>query len=314
MTRYYIILNPVAGRGRGARAQAAVSDAFTRAGVDFALRPTAAAGDAIALAQAAVTDGYDVIVTVGGDGTAHEVVQGMIRAGRADGRWAAGHPVGTLGVIPVGTGNDYAWRLGIPENNPAAACQVVLQGRRRAADIGRVVNEWGEETFFINHLGGGFEAAANIESRRIRRLQGLLLYLAAVLRVIPQYRRGRLTTISYNGVQETRPILLASVSNGGRSGGGFKIAPDARLDDGLLDLVLADSPNVAIILWLLPKFLAGTHGAETKYVKMDRSDHVIIETPAGIPVHLDGEIYHNNAHRLEINVLPGRLIVIGASG
>ncbi len=268
----------------------------------------------MALARTATLEGYQTIVTVGGDGTAHEALHGMILAAQADGRWQAGQPVGTLAMIPVGTGNDYAWRLGIPENDPLAACRAILTGRSRPVDIGQVVDERGQVAFFVNHLGGGFEAAANIESRRMRRLRGLLLYLAAVLRVIPQYSRGRLTTISYNGTQETRPILLASVSNGGRSGGGFKIAPDARLDDGLLDLVLADSPNVAIILWLLPKFLAGTHGSQKKYVMMERSDRVVIETPSGIPVHLDGEIFRDDARRLEVSVLPGRLMVIAASG
>lgn len=314
MTRYRIILNPVAGRGRGARSRAVVEQVFTEAGVDFSLAETSGPGDAVALACAAALEGYQTIVTVGGDGTAHEALQGMILAAQAEGRWQAGQPVGTLAMVPVGTGNDYAWRLGIPENDPLAACRAILTGRPRTVDIGQVTDEQGQVAFFVNHLGGGFEAAANIESRRMHRLRGLLLYLAAVLRVIPQYSRGRLTTISYNGTQETRPILLASVSNGGRSGGGFKIAPDARLDDGLLDLVLADSPNVAIILWLLPKFLAGTHGSQKKYVMMGRSDHVVIETPVGIPVHLDGEIFRDDARRLEVRALPGRLIVIGAGG
>ncbi len=312
MTRYRIILNPVAGRGRGARARAAVEQAFAEAGVDFSLAVTTGPGDAVALAREAASAGYQTIVTVGGDGTAHEALHGMILAAQADGRWQTGVPVGTLAMIPVGTGNDYAWRLGIPENNPLAASRVVLNGRPRAVDIGQVIDERGEVAYFVNHLGGGFEAAANIESRRIRRLHGLLLYLAAVLRVIPQYSQGRLTTFSYNGTQETRRILLASVSNGGRSGGGFKIAPDARLDDGQLDLVLADSPNVAIILWLLPKFLAGTHVTQEKYVKIERSDHVVIETPVGIPVHLDGEIFRDDARRLEVKALPGRLMVIGS--
>lgn len=311
--RYRIILNPVAGRGRGAKSRAVVEQAFSAAGVDFTLVVTSGPGDAVALARAAALEGYQTIVTVGGDGTAHEALHGMVLAAQADGRWQAGQSVGALAMIPVGTGNDYAWRLGIPENDPLAACRVILTGQPRAVDIGQVVDERGQVAFFVNHLGGGFEAAANIESRRMHRLRGLLLYLAAVLRVIPQYSQGRLTTISYNGTQETRPILLASVSNGGRSGGGFKIAPDARLDDGLLDLVLADSPNIAIILWLLPKFLAGTHVSQKKYVMMERSDRVVIETPSGIPVHLDGEIFRDDARRLEVSVLPGRLVVISAS-
>jgi diacylglycerol kinase (ATP) len=147
---------------------------------------------------------------------------------------------------------------------------------------------------------------------KIRRLRGLLLYLVAVLRVIPQYREGRLTTVRYRGREQTRRILLASVANGGRTGGGFKIAPGARLDDGQLDLVLADSPNVPTILYLLPHFLAGTHVHQKRYVALDQTDRVVIESPEGIPVHLDGEIFRTDARRLDISVLPRRLEVIGA--
>lgn len=308
--RYRIILNPAAGRGRGAQARAPIESALTAAGAAFDLSETTAPGHAAALAEAAAGRGYDATVAVGGDGTAHEAVRGLISAAQRAPAWAAGAPAGPLAVIPVGTGNDYAWRLGVPQNDPAAACRVLLADHRRVVDVGRVVDERGRADIFCNHLGGGFEAATAIESRRITRLRGLLLYLAAVLRVIPQYRRGRPTTVEANGRRETRRILLASVANGGRTGGGFKIAPDARPDDGLLDLVLADSPNVAVILYLLPHFLAGTHVHQRRYVALHRVERVVIETPDGIPVHLDGEIFRTDARRIEVSALPRRLIVI----
>jgi diacylglycerol kinase family enzyme len=144
-------------------------------------------------------------------------------------------------------------------------------------------------------------------------LRGLWLYLTAVLRVIPRYTRAPQMTVHYSGTAETRPLLLASAANGGRSGGGFKIAPDARLDDGELDLVLAGSPNVAVTLWLPPHFLAGTHIAQTRYVNLHRTPRLMIEAPAGIPVHLDGEIFRTDARRIEVEVLPRRLQVITAA-
>jgi YegS/Rv2252/BmrU family lipid kinase len=307
-----VILNPAAGRGRGAHARQPVEQALRQAGATYDLTETSGPGDAGIIAAAAVSAGYDVIVTVGGDGTAHEAAHGLAEAARTRGNWRDGRSIGVLGIIPVGTGNDFAWRLGIPDNDVAGACEVLLADQRRVVDLGQLTDETGATEIFINHLGGGFEAAANIESRKIRRLSGLLLYLVAVLRVIPQYSKGREATIHYNGTHETRPILLASAANGGRSGGGFKIAPDARLDDGKLDLVLANSPNAAVILYLLPHFLRGTHGSQTRYVAMTQTEHFVVEAPTGLPVHLDGEIYRASAHRLEVCVLPQRLTVIAA--
>ena len=314
MPGYKIIANPVSGRGSGARAEAIVDRVFGRARVPYELTETRGPQEATHLAREAVRRGYDVVVAVGGDGTAHEVVNGLIQAAQEKPDWATGAPAGTLGLVPLGTGNDFAWRLGIPENDPEAACQLLLADHRRITDVGLVTDEQGRSEFFHNHLGSGFEAATAIESLKIHRLRGLLLYLTAVLRVIPRYNKAPMVTVRYDGTTETRPILLASAANGGRTGGGFKIAPDAQLDDGLLDLVLANSPNVAIILWLLPHFLAGTHVRQTKYVSMKRAAHIIIEAPGGIPVHLDGEIFRADARRLEITVLPRRLQVIVPAG
>jgi len=312
MPSYRIIVNPVAGRGRGRHARAVVEQVFKEAGVPYELSESRAPEEVPRLAYDAALHGYEVVVGVGGDGTTHGIVNGLVRAAQEQGKWDAGRPVGALGVVPVGTGNDFCWRLGVPENEPERACRLLLADHRRLLDLGRVSDEHGRVEIFHNHLGGAFEAATAVESLKIRRLQGLLLYLVAVLRVVPQYTRAPLITLHYNGRVETRPLLLASVANGGRSGGGFKIAPMAQPDDGELDLVLADSPNPLITLWLLPQFLRGTHIHQKRYVKIERTSHVILEAPAGIPVHLDGEIYRTDARRLEIEVLPRRLEVVAA--
>jgi len=312
MPGYKIIVNPASGRGSGARAETIIRHVLGEAGTAFELEKTHAPGDARRLACEALRRGFDVVVSVGGDGTAHEVVGGLVQGAMERGDWASGAPAGTLGIIPLGTGNDFAWRLGIPQNDPAKACLLLLAGHRRTIDLGQVTDEDGRTEIFHNHLGGCFEAATAIESLKIRRLRGLLLYLTAVLRVIPRYYKAPELTVRYNGTTQTRPILLVSAANGGRSGGGFKIAPDARLDDGLLDLILADAPNVAVILWLLPHFLMGTHVAQTRYVTLERTSCVTVEAPSGIPVHLDGEIFRTDARRIEVIVLPNRLQVIGS--
>jgi YegS/Rv2252/BmrU family lipid kinase len=307
---HYVIVNPAAGRGRGALAAATVQQMLGASGIRFALAETQGQGHAIELARSAAQRGIGAIVAVGGDGTAHEIVQGLVQAAQQRGDWEHGAPIGALGMIPVGTGNDLAWPLGMPENDPEAACRVLAENHRRLIDLGQITDETGRTEYFHNHLGGGFEAATAIESRKIQRLRGLLLYIVAVLRVIPKYTTAPKVTIQYNGASISGPMLLASAANGGRSGGGFKMAPEAQPDDGHLDLVLADSPNPAVTLWLLPHFLRGTHVSQRRFVRIHRTPDFTLEAPGGLPVHLDGEIFRADARRIAVRLLPKRLQVI----
>jgi YegS/Rv2252/BmrU family lipid kinase len=311
-TDFKVIVNPHSGRGNGARAVGAVRHALDTAEAHYDLVETRGPGHAIELARDAVLDGWGTVATVGGDGTAHEALQGLVQAAQTLGTWQSAQPAGVLGLIPIGTGNDYAWRLGLPHNDPETACHILLQGQQRAVDLGQVTDETGRTEFFHNHLGAGFEAATLIESLKMRRLRGFLLYLAAVLRVIPRYHRGWNMIVHHNGMQRARPLLLASVANGGRTGGGFMIAPGAAPDDGQLDLICGHTPNMAITFWLLPHVIRGTHIAKTKYVTAARTPSLVIEAPGGVPVHLDGEVFRTDARRLEITNLPRRLSVIGA--
>ena len=309
---YKVIVNPHSGRGSGARAEPILRRVLDEAGVRYDLVETSARGDATRLARQARLDGWDTVVSVGGDGTAHEALQGLAQAAHASGEWQSERPAGTLAIIPLGTGDDYASRLGLPLSDPGAACRLMLQERQRAVDLGQVTDETGRTELFLNHLGAGFEAAALIESLQMQRLRGFVLYLTAALRVIPRHSRGWEMTVRYNGSAIKRPLNLASVANGGRTGGGFKIAPGAELDDGQLDLIMGHTPNAAVMFWLLPKVMRGTHLSHTQYVTAARTPSLVMEAPNGVPVHLDGELFRSDARRLEISVLPRRLTVIGA--
>ncbi|MGE5603631.1 MAG: acylglycerol kinase family protein, partial [Nitrososphaerales archaeon] len=141
---YRIILNPAAGRGRGAAARHVIEKTLAAAGAQFDLTETTGPGHAVELAREAASAAYDPVVAVGGDGTVHEVVAGLVAAAQSNGAWREGEPVGPLGVVPVGTGNDYAWRLGVPENDLYSACRILLRGRRRVVDLGQVVDERGQ--------------------------------------------------------------------------------------------------------------------------------------------------------------------------
>jgi diacylglycerol kinase (ATP) len=314
MPTYKIILNPAAGRGAGALARPKLEQILRHGGASYDITETTAPGDATRIARETSQGPDDVIVAVGGDGTAHEIVNGLVLRAQDRGEWTTGKPVGTLGIIPIGTGDDLTWGLGFPSIDLETACGILLADHRRVTDLGQVTDDRGRTEIFHNHLGGGFEAAVAIESTKLRRLPDALLYLVAVARIVPQYHHPVPVSVSYGGITSTRPMLLVSTANGGRTGRTFKIAPSAQPDDGMLDLILAWSPSIGRILWLLPHFMRGTHTGLSKYVTMERISHLIVEAPGGIPVHLDGEIYNPSATRLEVSVLPGRLQVVAVPG
>jgi YegS/Rv2252/BmrU family lipid kinase len=314
MPKYKIVINPAAGRGAGGHVRPSLERILDQAGVVYEITETTAPGHATRIGREALLGPDDVIVAVGGDGTAHEIVNGLVLGAQERGEWASGKPVGALGLIPIGTGDDLAWGLGFPQVDLEAACRILLADHRRVVDLGQVTDDRGQTEIFHNHLGGGFEAAAAIESLKLRELPSIMLYLIAVARIIPQYHHPVPVTVNYGGVTSTRPMLLVSTANGGRTGRTFKMAPDARPDDGLLDLILASTNSIARILHLLPHFMRGTHTTLSKWVTMDRISHLVVEAPGGIPVHLDGEIYSPSTKRLEVTVLPGRLQVVAVPG
>jgi len=297
MTRYKLIVNPVAGRGAGEKALPIVRDTLQRLGVEFDITCTTRPAEAMILAREAMAEGYDVLVALGGDGLAHEIVNGMLME-------TEGEAVGTLGIIPIGSGNDFVKMLDVP-TDLVAACYHLVEGKTRLVDVGRI-----NDHYLVNSMGTGFDALVSIEAQKIGWLTGLPLYLLAVFRTLALTYRTPQATIELDGETISQTITLIAVMNGRCYGGGFWITPDAENDDGLFDLAIARGLGRLEILRLLPDVMKGTH-TDKEPVTMARARRVVIHLAEPLPVHADGEILYTDARHLELEVLPRKLRVIG---
>jgi len=301
---YKIIVNPVAGRGDGERVIPQVERVLSGYGLDFDLVRTEHPWHAADLAQEAVAAGYDGVVAVGGDGTANEVLNGLMRAKQAGAGTCA------MGILCVGRGNDFAFGVGIP-TDLEAGCQALAQGHRRTMDVGRVVGGlYPEGRYFGNGVGIGFDAVVGFEAVKMTWLHGFPSYIVAVLKTVFLYYKAPLTTIEYDGQTITQSSLMVSIMNGQRMGGGFMMAPEGKPDDGLLDLCIAHEVSRARIFGLIPHFLRGTQATQEP-IQTGRALHVVVTAVEGVlPAHADGETLCTDGQRLEIELLPRQIEVI----
>ena len=304
VSKYKIIVNPVAGRGAGEQAISQVEHVLRGYGLDFDLVRTERPWHAADLAQEAVAVGYDSVVAVGGDGTANEVLNGLMRAKQA------GAGICAMGVLCVGRGNDFAYGVGIP-TDLEAGCQALAQGHRRTIDVGRVVGGlYPEGRYFGNGIGIGFDAVVGFEAVKMTWLHGFPSYLVAVLKTVFLYYKAPLATIEYDGQAVTQPSLMISVMNGQRMGGGFMMAPEGQPDDGLFDLCIAHEVSRARIFGLIPHFLRGTQATQEP-IRTERARRVVVTAVEGVlPAHADGETLCTDGRRLELELLPRQVEVI----
>ena len=328
--RYAFILNPAAQNGRAGRHRAGLEAALRSAGLDYVLRETEAPGHAAVLAREAAADA-EVVVAVGGDGTIQEVACGVYGTGA------------TLGVLPLGTGNDFAHAVGMPDDL-GAAVRALLQAPLRDVDLGRV--EWTEHgapeavqrSVFANCLGVGFDALVARNAQRFKFLGGRAAYHAAVFRTLWSWRQPAVEIAV--GMEEETPddgprttdggapvagvasavrrppsvvhdgrFLLVEIGNGFSVGGGFLLTPEARVDDGLLDVCVIAHASVPRVVRLLPTAFTGAH-VHAPEVTMHRGRRVTLRSAAPLPVQADGEVLTADARTLDVAVLPGALRVL----
>jgi len=307
MAKTLVILNPISGNGNGERLEPQIQAALRAGGLDFDWVRTEAPRHAIALAEQAKRGGYETLLAAGGDGMVHEVVNGMMCA-------TGGDPGGTLGVIPIGSGNDFSKMIPLPRDWTEAVRRI-LAGTTRWFDVGLIradkpaVGEDASQRYFANTFDTGFGAYVSMHAH-IPYLTGTAMYLVAIFKTLVNYSVPRLKIEFADGNRIEQKSTMAVAANGRCFGGGFWIAPNAEVDDGLFDVMLADGLGRIGILSLLPKVMKGTHVGDRR-VKFFRSSRVVIESPDPLPVECDGEVPWVDAHRLEIQVLPKRLLVIG---
>jgi diacylglycerol kinase family enzyme len=174
-------------------------------------------------------------------------------------------------------------------------------------DVGRVAVPGQPPRYFDNTVNVGFGGIVTLEALKVKRLRGMALYLPVVLKTIFLAQNPRVT-VEYDGQELVLPAVMVCVANGPREGGGFFCAPNAQPDDGLLDLCIVREISRVAMLGLVPHFMKGTH-VDREPVTMGRAQQVTISSPDDLVAHVDGEMLCTNAHRIEFELLPGRLRV-----
>ncbi len=296
--RIVFIANPAAGKGREGREKRRIRAEVERAGVVGTWLETEGPDHGVALAAESARGGATVVVAVGGDGTVNEVVGGLMRV-----------PVETrpiLGVLPAGTGCDYARLLGHRRWDIAGAATALRDLTVRTMDAGDVNGR-----FFANGVGLGFDGAVAADAATLRLIRGFAAYLTSVFRVLRTWQNFRLVA-EVDGEVLEGPAILAAVTIGPASGGGFRLTPDAKPDDGLFDLCrLGDFGKLEAVRHL-PKALNGSHVRLAK-TTIRRGRSIVLRSDRPLIAHIDGNVVSGVAHAspLVFRMHAGALRVIG---
>lgn len=296
MIHALLILNPAAGRGTGCRAESAVTRAFRAQGWSVELVRTDGPGHGGELAGQAARNGVRRVVVVGGDGTVHDVANGLLRA-RSD---------VALGVVPVGSGNDFAKLLGTYRHRLDRAVARIVTAVERRFDVGRVLGE-----YFVNSMGFGFGPAVVRLRNAMRGLGGFLSYLVPVLRALASFRPPRpdIRTAEHS---ESGYMMMVEVCNGTTAGGDYRFAPEADPSDGRLDICVVRRVSLPRFLLAIPRVLRGTH-TRMKEVTLFQTRALRVRSTAGpLLLHLDGELREPGVLACTVTVEPRKLHVLVA--
>jgi YegS/Rv2252/BmrU family lipid kinase len=304
MTKYKIIVNPISGRGTAAEAVPDLDRFLRERNMDFDLVLTERPEHAVELAKQAALDGFDVVVVAGGDGTANEVLNGLMLAKQAGADGVA------MGVIAIGRGNDFAFGVNVPPGLEEGF-RVLVEDFRTSMDVGLVTGGlYPEGRYFGNGVGIGFDAVVGFEALKMTRLQGFLSYIVAAVKTIFLYYQAPLVRIEFDGQTMDKYTLMVSIMNGRRMGGGFMMAPESAIDDGLLDLCIAEQVSKARIFALIPRFMAGTQASQPS-IQTDRTRSIVVTALEGsLPAHADGETLCIEGQQLKMEILPRQIEII----
>ena len=293
--RWFFIINVTAGRGKTGKKISKLVTSLNEHKLDFEIELTKAPEHAIQLAQDAIKKGFRNIISVGGDGTLNEVVNGVMRSGKAE--------EVNVGIVPEGGGNDFATGFNLSSKIDKAV-EILQKFNTRKIDVGKI-----EDRYFINALGIGFDARAAQISNKIKHLNGLPRYLLAVIKALvalkPFEAEVKLDNYTYHS-----PFLLIAIGNGKYTGGGFLLTPEAIINDGFLDVCFIGKISRRRVLSLLPSAIKGKHLKEPEVdLKQSRTIEVITKTP--LPFYTDGELPElKNPLHFTIELLPKKLNLI----
>lgn len=307
-----MIFNPASGRGRGARRMEAYRDLLLRHFPAAEFAASEAPGHEYHLADQAMEEGHTLLVAVGGDGTWSHVADRIVASGRDD---------VALGVLPSGTGNDFARNLEVSYRNPADAVARLVRGVPVSVDVGRVntpsrpaeaskrSSDSSRVRHFINVVGVGFDVAVVDAAASARFLRGELLYKVTALQQLFRFRGLELSVRDDRGFRRTAPHLMLTVTNGAYFGGGFPIAPQARIDDGVLHGCMIGDGAPLRRMALFSRAGKGRHVGEPE-VEVRTARRFTLAAAGPFRFEADGDLYETTVPELDLEVLPGALRVI----
>ena len=297
-----IILNPMADMGNAWRVARDLRSITAQHG-NVTWSGTVYPGHAIELAQQAAEDGHDRVIAMGGDGTVHEVVNGLMQVPE--------HKRPILGVVPVGSGNDFAHGIGATKQSDKALLRA-LEGEASTVDLGRMTDGNGRKEYFDNTLGIGFGATVTIRSHRLPILRGFLMYLTAVIQTIIIDHNPIKMQIESDAEKWEQKVIYLVLCNGPREGGGFLIAPDEKIDDGILHYAMITDVSRPMMFRIVPEVMKGTHG-RFKQVRMGTCKTFTLTADRPLYIHADGEIFSgpgSDVRTVSFEILPNALKVV----
>jgi diacylglycerol kinase (ATP) len=298
-----VILNPASGGGAGRKYRAEIERELSTRGLSCRIHETSGPGAATRLSFELANRGATIVAAAGGDGTIHEVGNGLLQAGHAE---------CALALIPLGTGNDFV-KVVPGTRKRSAAYDTIARGTPQRFDVGRAA--WDDrQEFFLNGMGTGVDVEVVRQLQSMPPLPGALKYLLALLRALVSYRPVDLA-IQLDADQLRQRVMIVAVGNGVCQGGGFYLAPDASPRDGRLDVTLVRELSLVGMARVLPRILRGTQSGDPAVLM--RTGQVIrfaAMDQQSLFFHLDGELREAKSNgTVEVRVLPSALSVMTAA-
>lgn len=286
MNKYFFIVNPVAGSGRTKANFDQVKAALEQKGIPFSFEYTTGKNHAFELAKKAIAEGYENIISVGGDGTANEIASALVNSGA------------NMGILPFGTGNDFARSLGL-STDPIKAMETVIYGKPHPIDAAEA-----NGIPFLNVAGTGFDVDVIIYTEKFKkRFNGALPYLLGIFQSLLHLKPATFT-VTADGETFTERALLFDACNGAFFAGGLNVAPLAAYNDGMLDVCILKNLSIPAFLMLLPRFAKGKH-LNSKHIMYFKAKEITVESDRECLLNLDGEL--GSSTPVTFKILPNAL-------
>ena len=299
-----LILNPIADMGRAWKTANSLRPIAQEFNGELSWSGTVYPGHAVELARQAAEEGCDMVIALGGDGTVHEVMNGLMQIPEEK------RPV--MGIVPIGSGNDFAYSIGLTQKSTHALAHALKGENIQSVDIGLMTDEHGRKEYFDNTLGIGFDAVVTIRSHKLPIVKGFLMYLTAVIQTIILNHNPARMRIETEVEKWEQNVIMLTLCNGPREGGGFMLSPNSKNNDGKMEFLTVNKVSRGMMFRLVPEFMKGTH-MRFKQIRMGEFKTFSITSDLPLYIHADGEIFTSfgsNLRKAGFEILPKALKVV----